>query len=63
MLWRRRKAEPLGAPRTVGIINRLHVNAMVIEEIVAGLFTKNRVSDEDRNDVRDRRHYRDTALR
>ena len=63
MLWRRCKAEPLGAARDRGIVDGLHVNTMVIEEIVASLFAQNRVADEDRNDVRYRGHYRDTGFR
>ena len=62
MLWRGCKAEPFRTARNGRIIDWLHVNAMVIEEIVAGLFAQDWVPDEHRNNVRGLWHHRNANL-
>lgn len=49
--------QPLRAAWDGGIVDRLHVDTMREHQIAGNLFTNNRISDQDRNDVRFRAHH------
>ena len=62
MEWRRRKPKTLGATCHGRIIDRLHVDSVLVQKDIGSLFALGRIADQHRNDMRNRRHHRDSGF-
>ena len=49
--WSRRQPQPFGAARHSRVVDRLHVDPMVVQQLIAGGFAEAGITDHHRHDV------------